>query len=112
MDWIQDGDVMVNISAARRLCFKTHSMKGRPAPTVIIEFDDGDEFTVHGEQAAMLWCYYEMRMTGTRDRPVVCSEETVNFRNRLQSIRMSSRSPKVDSVIDGFGFTSKPSAAP
>ena len=107
MDWIQVGDVMVNIGVARRLRFRPHSMKDRPAPTVIVEFDDEDEFTLHGEQAAMLWCLYEMRETTTRERPVVCSEETVNFRNRLQSIRMSTRSPAVDEVIASFGFTSK-----
>lgn len=112
MDWIQVGDVMVNIGVARRLRFRPHSMKDRPAPTVIVEFDDDDEFTLHGEQAAILWCLYEMRETGTRDRFVVFSKEAVNFGNRLQSIRMSNRSPAVDEVIASFDFTSKAPASP
>ncbi len=104
MDWYQFGDVMLNVGAARRLRFNPEATNDQPAPTVVVEFDANDIFTLHGEQASKLWYLYETRETLTRKRPVICSEENIRVNKKLESIRMSSRSTASDDALSIFDF--------
>jgi len=111
MDWIQFGDVMVNIEAARRIRFVPEATNSQPAPTVIVEFDEHDSLVIHGDHAAMVWYLCEARKTNTRRMPNFNSEEGRLLNAKFAEIRASFRSPEIDKALSIFDFTSKVSAS-
>lgn len=66
MKWIQRGDEMINLDAARRIRFLPHGVGGEPGPTLIVDLGDSDDVRISGAAAARLWFDMEQNETHTR----------------------------------------------
>lgn len=99
MQWIQRGDEMINLNAARRLKFTPHGVGGDPGPTVFVEFDDEDTAKIHGPAAEKLWYLMECTETKTRRGPIAGEPGWRELREKLWNTDVSSRSPSSDGLM-------------